>query len=969
MVKTISRLVDPMPKCGSRAPEGPQPLPFSFDISAALGSTCTFSQGDIIVEEAFHFGPFSIVPTKRSLSQSGSVVPLGSRALNILLFLVAHPGELKTNAEIVRQVWPDTFVDEANLRVHVSALRKALGDTQREPRFIANVPGRGYIFIAPVERRGPTAGSATPPHKLRPERPAPRIFGREHAVAAISDQLRKGRLVTVAGPGGMGKSTVARAVVSGVAGDNEVLWIDLSELGNGNLIPTVVASTLGILARTDDLMREIASVLQSRNMLLVMDSCEHVVTSAAEFAENLLADTTNLRILTTSREPLRAEGERVHRLPSLDLPPPAATAEIALKSPAVQLFVERADACLGGYELTDEDSPHAVDICTRLDGIALAIELAAGRLEAIGVHALSRSLTDCFKVLTRGRRTALPRHQTLRATMDWSYLLLLPQEQQALRELSVFRGRFTLEAASAVLSDPEADELIAALVAKSLLVAETPFDTPLYWLLDTTRLYAGERLLESGDTHTAMARFATYLSCLLEAAEGELHSASANEWSQDFAQQVPGLRAALDWAFGEAGDVLLGVRLTVAALPLFFRLSLLDECLAAVTLAINYLDSRPDLDERSRMKLYAALGWPQMRSTDAREHGTSAWTTALGIAEKLGDVDHQLRAIWALWVDAINRAEPRSGLQLTDRFAVLAPSSPDPADAIVGRRMRGATLHWLGRHEEARDELQKMVAEYERVPRGRHSVRFQFDQRVTARIILARCFWVLGDEDAALREVEETVRYAKEIRHHLSLSNVLAEAACPLALLAGRDELAADYIRLLRDHTKALSLDVWHAYADCFEAELHLRAGRYDDCLRQLRRSMHVLREAGFTLFQTIFQAVEAQALSGLCLHDEARQIIEAALQHCASSGERWCLPELHRVAGLITLEMQTSDASSLSRTHIRASLKAARQDGAVGWERRVTRDMVLRRFSSAVPEAEGPNDPHPLAASPPSSP
>ncbi len=920
-------------------------------------------------EEAFHFGSFSLVSARRSLLRDGSVVSLGSRAVDILLFLVSNPGELKTNADIIKQVWPDTFVEEANLRVHVSALRKALGDTQREPRFIANVPGRGYMFIAPVERRGPATVSSPSSHKPRPQRLTPRIFGREHAVAAIIGQLGKGRLVTVAGPGGMGKSTVARAVVSCFASDSEVLWIDLSELGNGNLIPTVVAAALGVLSRTDDIVREIASVLQSRDVLLVMDSCEHVVASAAEFAESLLAGTATLRILATSREPLRAEGERVHRLLPLDLPPPGATAETALTSSSVELFVERADACLGGYELTDEDAPHVVDICTRLDGIALAIELAAGRLEAIGVHALSRSLTDCFKVLTRGRRTALPRHQTLRATLDWSYLILPPQEQQALRELSVFRGRFTSEAASAVLSTPEADELLAALVAKSLLVAETPFDATLYRLLDTTRLYAAERLLESGDTRSVTTRFALYLSGLLETAEEELYSASMDAWSQDFAQQVPGLRAALDWAFGEAGDVLLGVRLTVAALPLFFRLSLLDECLSAVTLAINYLDPRPDLDERSRMKLYAALGWPQMRSTDTPEHGIAAWTTALAIAEKLGDVDYQLRAIWALWVDAINRAEPRLGLELTERFAVLAAYSSDPADAIVGKRMRGASLHWLGRHEEARDQLQKMLTEYERVPRGRHSVRFQFDQRVTARIMLARCLWVLGDEAAALREVEETVRYATDIRHYLSLSNVLAEAACPLALLSGRDDLAAEYIRLLRDHTKALSLDVWHTYADCFEAELHLRAGRHSDCLRQIRRSMDVLRQAGFTLFQTMFQAVEAQALSSLRLHDEALQIIDAALQHCASSGERWCLPELHRIRGLIALETQTSEASPLSLTHFQAALEAARQDGAVAWERRVARDMVLQRLSSDVSETEALNDPHPPAASQPSSP
>ncbi|MBB4189388.1 DNA-binding winged helix-turn-helix (wHTH) protein [Sinorhizobium terangae] len=182
------------------------------------------------MEEAFHFGPFSVVPVRRCLSRNGRVVPPGSRALDILLFLISHPGELKTNAEIVRQVWPDTFVDEANLRVHVSALRKALGDTQREPRFIANIPGRGYTFIAPVEHHGPRAASSLPPHKLQRERPESQIFGRDYSLATITDQLGKGRLVTVAGPGGMAKSTVARAVVSRVAGEGEVLSIDLSEL-------------------------------------------------------------------------------------------------------------------------------------------------------------------------------------------------------------------------------------------------------------------------------------------------------------------------------------------------------------------------------------------------------------------------------------------------------------------------------------------------------------------------------------------------------------------------------------------------------------------------------------------------------------------------------------------------------------------------------------------------------------------
>nr|WP_234894023.1 winged helix-turn-helix domain-containing protein [Sinorhizobium medicae] len=886
--------------------------------------------------------------------KEGAAVPLGSRALDILSFLASHPGELKTNNEIVKQVWPNTFVDEANLRVHLSALRKALGDTQRSPRFISNVPGRGYAFIAPLERDNQAASPRVAPlANSNSGRFPARIFGREESIAGIAGQLTKERLVTICGPGGIGKSTVAKAVLSRCAADLNAVWIDLSEVGNGVLIPTVVASELGILIRTDNILKEINAHLDGRNVVVALDSCEHVVEHAAEFAEALLDQTTSPRILTTSREPLRARGERVYRLQPLGLPPSAATAAAALISPAVQLFVDRADACLGGYELSDVDAPYVAEICSRLDGIALAIELAAGRLESLGIAALSRSLSDCFRVLSRGRRTALPRHQTLRATIDWSYLRLPPPEQQALKELSVLPGGFTGETARAVISSAEADDLLAALVSKSVLVADTHYGEPVYRLLDTTRLYASEKLADAGEFSVVMSSFSEHLTALLEAAEEEIYSVSMDEWSQDFAQQVPGLRAALDWGFGKSGDILRGVRLTVAALPLFFRLSLLDECLVAVTKALGHLDVRPDLDERSRMKLYPALGWPQMRSTDGSKHGIAAWTTALHIAEKLGDIDYQLRAIWALWVDAINRGEPRPALELVDRYLAAAPSAPDWADVIIGRRMHGATLHWLGRHAEAADELRMMLADYETVPDGRHSVRFQFDQRVTARIILARCLWVLGEEEAALREIAETLSQALDIRHHLSLSNVLAEAACPIALLSGRNELAAEYIQLLREHTKALSLDVWNAYADCFEAELQLRAGKPSECLTQIRSSMGVLVGAGFTLFQTIFQTTEAKALAASGCLDEALVVINSALGRCASSGERWCLPELHRVKGQI--EAQTAGGGPSALAAFETALESAhRQGGGMETSHRGGHRPVSRRVGRC-PRGDAP--------------
>ncbi|WP_245364309.1 ATP-binding protein [Sinorhizobium americanum] len=887
-----------------------------------------------------------MVPSRRTLLRDGQPVPVGSRAADILIFLASHAGELKTNAEIVKHVWPDTFVEEANLRVHISALRKALDDTQRDFKIIANVPGRGYTFIANLALDKAEAPAVVPLARPASLPSAPRIFGREQSIALISAQLRRSRLLTIVGPGGIGKSTVARAVMAGEAMPGAV-WIDLSEVAQAGLIPTVIASALGILTRSEDIVLDIAEHLSSRNVILVLDSCEQGVDGVAPTVEAIMGMSSSARILATSREPLRAEGERVHRLPPLHVPSTISSASEALTSPAVQLFVERADACLGDYELTDEDAPYVVAICSQLDGIALAIELAAGRLEAISVHGLAASLSDCFRLLTRGRRTALPRHQTLRATLDWSYNILSASERTALQELSVFRGWFGGDAAVKVLSGELPEDDLASLVSKSLVSADTQSAGTRYRLLDTTRIYAAEKLSANNGADRAMSRLAGHLEGRLGRAEQELYAVAVDDWSEDYASLVANLRAALDWAFGAQGDQLLGVRLTVAGLPLLFRLSLLDECFVAVTRAINVLEARPGLDERSRMKLYAALGWPQMRASEAPEHGIRAWSTALKIAEEIGDVDHQLRAIWALWVDAINSAQPALGMEYAGRFGERAVSSADPTDAIIGRRMRGATLHWLGRHADSRDELRQMLREYSSLRGGQHSIRFQFDQRVTARIILARAMWVLGEEAEALREVRETVDYALNIGHTLSLSNVLAEAACPIALLSGRDDLAADYIAQLKEHTKALSLDVWHCYADCFEAELMLREGRAEECLRTLRVGMETLSSAGFTLFMTHFQSVAARAMAELARYSEALKLMDGAIEHCGVSGERWCLPELHRVKAVI-LSGNPGNAISLAMEQLMLGAEAACQDGAHAWKSRIDRDLAALSPSDA---------------------
>src|SRR5262249_4696546 len=281
-------------------------------------------------------------------------------------------------------------------------------------------------------------------------------------------------------------------------------------------------STLGVAIQSGNAIPDLIAYLQDKRMLLVLDSCEHVIEAAAALAEQILQNAAAVQILATSREPLRAKGERLHRLSPLELPVSSSelTASAALAFPSVQLFVERAAANLDGFELTDADAPVVADICRKLEGMPLAIELAATRVDAFGVRQLSALLDDRIRLLKYGRRTALPRHRTLTAALDWSYEFLPEDERVLLRRLSVFSSVFTLDSASAVAADAKTDvvEGVANLVAKSLVSADVGGAVVQYRLLDTTRAYAMQKLIESGEVEDYVRRHAEHHRDLLERA-------------------------------------------------------------------------------------------------------------------------------------------------------------------------------------------------------------------------------------------------------------------------------------------------------------------------------------------------------------------------------------------------------------------------------------------------------------------
>lgn len=475
-------------------------------------------------EPVLTFSSFRFFPARRLLYEADRPLRLGGRAVDILHVLLERAGEIVTKEQLIAHVWPDTVVEEGNLRVHVAALRKTLGDGGSGPRHIESVVGRGYCFIAPVLRSdeaapaaiaaaaatAAAAAEAAEPCALPP--PMQRMVGRAHTVATLGAQLAERRFVSIVGTGGMGKTTVALAIAEAVqAAGRRVCLVDLAPLNDPAQVPAALAAALG----QQEAAADPAAALRGQDMLIVFDSCEHLLEAVSVLAEQILRGTTAVKLLATSREPLRADGEWVHRLPALEQPPEGAalTLEQAMAYPSVQLFVERVQASAAAPALGDADVAAMGELCRRLDGIPLALELAAARVELFGVRGLAARLDDSFLLLKGGRRTAKVRHRTLEATLDWSYALLGDTERAVLRRLSVFRHSFTLEAALQLgeggeVRPGEAMEALSNLVSKSLLAAVSEGGAARYRLLDTTRSYAAAKLADSGEQAAVLARYA-----------------------------------------------------------------------------------------------------------------------------------------------------------------------------------------------------------------------------------------------------------------------------------------------------------------------------------------------------------------------------------------------------------------------------------------------------------------------------
>ena len=894
------------------------------------------------------FGRFTVLPLRRELLSDGVPIELGGRAFDVLIALIEANGTVLSKGDLISRVWPGRIVEENNLQVQIAALRKALAG---ERGLVRTVAGRGYQFTGEIRAVAvPSApAAATAPHiATNLLQPVSELIGRGVELDEASDLVKAHRLVTLIGSGGIGKTRLSLEVAHRVRPRfADGVWIaELGPLSDPGLVPVTVATALSLTFPAGTLSPErVAAALGTKQVLLVLDNCEHVIEAAARMAEALLRASSAVSVLATSREPLRAPGEYVFRVPPLEVPAEGTEdTDGVLRAGAVKLFVARARAADPHFSLDQHVAEMMAAICRRLDGIPLAIELAAVRTAALGVAALAARLDDRFRLLTGGHRTALPRQQTLRATLDWSYDLLPESERVVLRRLAVFAGAFTLESASAVaasadITPSDVVDCVANLVAKSLLTAVGSAIAQ-YRLLETTRAYALEKLSESSELQRFARRHAEFCRGVFETAAAEWETRPTAEWLAAYGRHLDNVRAALDWAFSSSGDAEIGVALTGAAVPLWMHLSMMEECRMRVERALTTLVPEATRGTRNSMQLYAALGLSLMYTKGAAPETRAALTHALEIAEIFDDTDYQLRALWGLCVDRLNNGIFREALAFAEKFCRVASESSDPVDVPIGDRMMGLSLHYLGDQTGARRHFERMLSRYVSPVRRSHIIRFQFDQRVTAHVALAMVLWLQGYPDEAMSAVETNIEEARALNHELSLCNALAKA-CPVALLAGDLAAAGRFVAMLLDHSVRHSLASWQAEGRCFEGVLLVKRGDLANGLRVLRTALDELPGINFSLRYTALLGELAETLGRAGEVGQGVKAIDDALARSDRNEERWCIAELLRVKAELTLLEGAPNAAAAAEGNFLQGLDWAHRQGALSWELRCATSLA----------------------------
>ncbi|SIO58027.1 Predicted ATPase [Bradyrhizobium erythrophlei] len=900
------------------------------------------------------FGPYVLLPGKRTLNRDGNAVRIGDRTFDLLLALIASPGEVMSKTDLARRVWQREWIEEATVRVTIAALRKLLGQMPDGEEYVVTVVGRGYAFSASAnvehssgrrfERKAGRAIRAVPESGRLPALLSP-ILGRQTDIRQIGDLLAMHRLVTIVGTGGIGKTTtaVSCAAQRTEIGDG-VRFVDFGPIRDPVLVPARIAAALDAEQTIPDPWSFVINQLGPRRQLLVLDNCEHVADAAASMVEEILRSAPNVTIMATSREPLRAAGEVVFRLGALSLPEADDVgAADAMTHSAIQLFVDRVQAGLPDFILTDGLAPTAIDICRRLDGIALAIRLAAGRVPAFGVKGVAGLLDDRFRVLSRGQRTAPARHQTLEAAFDWSYELLAPAEQMVLARIAAFAHTFTLDAAknvaaSSPIEKDELAEIIGNLVSKSLVVFIQDEIEPTYRLLETVRVFASARLSAAGEEAATLERHARYCAEQCKASLAEMTGSKQSGATHAAKAALDDIRAALRWSL-QAGDPVAATETVSAVLPVMLHLGLVAESGDWIERVLAI-----ETDSRRRLELMISLGSALILSTPHWPTIVKLYEEANNLACELDDVTGQLQAIHGLMVAAWNDRRCRDALAIATRHHDLAVRHGRSEDVVMSRCMIAAAHHGLGEFHRASEHLQFMLANY---PAERRSADVQrlFDMRTVALGFVARIEFSSGRISSSQSIAEQALAEAGD--HVPSVFLVLSHIASPIAIDCMDWASAEKYIERLYEQCGHQAW--WRIWADTLNDIFAVHAGQSEEALRRL--DSFIVEDGGFRQLAHhcwfYLQVVKGHMAFGN--HERARGLLTRLLAHVDACEDFWLKSELLTLEACLTAKLDPERAAEGFRNAIRL----ARAQGAALFELGAAAGFVrFARGTAIEPEA-----------------
>jgi len=852
------------------------------------------------------FGPFALHRASQQLLKGGETVRIGSRAFCLLVDLVERAGELRTRAQLEARVWPRSVVEETSLRVHMSALRRALGDGRDGARYIANIPGCGYRFVGTVTQARPANVPVSPP----PQRQH-RLIGRDAELHALCVNSMRTRLLSIVGPGGIGKTALALAGAAQLSGRfaDGVLHADLAGAGD---LASVVDAVAGAAAIVLHGLPALCGYLGRRRLLLVLDNCDRAVEGVAALAIAVLQQAPGVHMLVTTREPLDVEGERLHWLDGLAMPADDVAGPAAMRYPAVVLFVERARANDATFVLDAANAGAVCRLCRHLDGIPLAIELAAARVEGLGVAGMAAALDGLLGLLTRARRTALPRHRTMEATLAWSFDLLAADERAVLCRSAIFEAEFSIEAAGTVCSCERIDAIavarcIESLAAKSLLVRCLAGGSALYRQLLLTRTYTLAKL-DAAEKALLARRHAGHVAALLQ------HSVAAAAraplpWLAAHGRSLDDCRAALDWAFSEHGERALGVAITPALARTMRFLGLPDQVRHRL---MHALDERgaPAMAQEAAIAICTALailgayshnGFDLLREVLARLHGLLRTVASPAL---------HIEALMAMATAAFAMGEPGLLLEIVRAVRALARDENMAAWALIADRLESDGTHLLGEHAQSQALCQRILqADPAAIARN---LSCPTPMPVGARWNLARIAWIRGQPELAAQIAHEALLHAEQ-QQGQSLCQTLVVVVLPVAFWRGDHAYAAQLVARLHALADSSGSDYWRDWARAYAAVL----GNSSACpaaLAPIARDLLATLDAGL-----LDEATVARADAGTI---------------------PWCAPEVWRAQGEALLREDPTAGAAASALFLRA-LALARRQQALGWELRVARSLA----------------------------